>query len=390
LIFTKLYTSHRDVRGPKILDATAAALDVSWECLRKMGNLSSASVFVAGAGPAGLAVSIALRQRGLHVVCVDGANPGADKACGEGLMPDSLEALRSLEVVISPAHGFPFRGIRFVPGIDASFPGGHGMGVRRTVLHQLLVSRAQQVGVELHWNSPLKERDFPSGWVIGADGGNSLVRRWAGLDETRTLGQRYGFRRHYRVEPWSDCVEVHWQTGRQLYITPVGPEEVCVAMIARNPRLRLDDVLPAFPAVSQRLKGAAAVSTERGAATASRSLRRVASDRVALIGDASGSVDAITGEGLCLSFRQAIVLADAVAAGNLEPYQRAHSRLMRRPRMMARLLLSLDRSTLLRRSALRLFAANPALFAGMLAVHVGATDRILPSGWRVLRTQPEK
>ena len=33
---------------------------------------------------------------------------------------------------------------------------------------------------------------------------------------------------------------------------------------------------------------------------------------VALIGDASGTVDAITGEGLCLAFSQAMVLAECL------------------------------------------------------------------------------
>ena len=60
---------------------------------------------------------------------------------------------------------------------------------------------------------------------------------------------------------------------------------------------------------------------------------------VALVGDASGSVDAITGEGLSLSFLQAEALAGAMVENDLSMYQRAHKKMARRPTFMARLLL---------------------------------------------------
>ena len=72
-----------------------------------------------------------------------------------------------------------------------------------------------------------------------------------------------------------------------------------------------------------------------------------------LAGDASGSVDAITGEGLGLSFRQALALADALEAGELQGYQTAQNRLGRRPRVMARLLLLLDHFAPLRKRVLQ-------------------------------------
>ena len=105
--------------------------------------------------------------------------------------------------------------------------------------------------------------------------------------------------------------------------------------------------------------------------TANRRLPRVWQGRVALLGDASGSVDAITGEGLCQAFRQALVLADSLAGGSLEDYQRAHRRLARRPTIMSKLMLEMDRRTWLRRSAFRAMARQPRLFGAMLALHVG-------------------
>jgi len=95
---------------------------------------------------------------------------------------------------------------------------------------------------------------------------------------------------------------------------------------------------------------------------------------VALIGDASGGVDAITGDGLCLGFCQAQALAEAVAGGKLSDYQTEHRRLGRRPAWMARLLLLLDARENLRRRALRAFAAEPQVFERLLAIHLGETS----------------
>src|ERR1035437_5132300 len=127
----------------------------------------------------------------------------------------------------------------------------------------------------------------------GAEAGHWPVRRWAGLDACHHESRRFGFRRHYRVAPWSQYMEIHWGDGCQLYITPVADEEVCVVLISRNQHLRLEDALPGFPAVERRLAAANASNLQRGGVTTSRRLKAVCRGNVALVGDASGSVDAI-------------------------------------------------------------------------------------------------
>jgi len=360
-------------------------------------------VFVIGGGPAGLAAAIAARQHGFDVVVADGARPPIDKPCGEGLMPDGRIALAQLGISLPPADSHPFRGISFVSSglqVAASFPKGGGIGVRRTVLHHLLVARAQAAGVSLLWQTPvtglhadgvlLGKHLVRSRWIVGADGGHSLVRRWARLDRYHYDRTRFAFRRHYRIAPWSDYMELHWGPKCQIYVTPIAADEICVALVSRDPHLRLDAALPAFPEIQARLRDAEPSSVERGAISSTRKLRQVYQGRVALVGDASGAVDSITGEGLCLTFRQAQVLAECFAAGDLRAYQQKHRALARRPAMMARLMLSLDWKLSLRQRVMRAFGSDPQLFTRMLAMHVGELSPAafaangFSLGWRLL------
>jgi flavin-dependent dehydrogenase len=116
----------------------------------------------------------------------------------------------------------------------------------------------------------------------------------------------------------------------------------------------------------------------------------VARGEVALIGDASGDIDPITGEGLCLAFRQAGALAKALVADDLSLYESAHRSLSRRPRLMADFMLLMDRSNLLQRRAMKAFATRPRLFSEMLAMHTSELGwtRIAGAaaalGWQVI------
>jgi menaquinone-9 beta-reductase len=333
-------------------------------------------VFIVGGGPAGLAAAIAARLKGFEVTVADAAEPPIDKACGEGLMPDSLDALRTLGIHLDSELRCEFRGIRFIGAggrVSADFRRRPGIAIRRTRLHQLLIHRAGELGVKLLWRTPVRDLlGLSARWIVGADGQNSRVRRWASLDATRRESLRYGFRRHYRIPPWTDFTEIYWGPGCQMYVTAVSRHETCVALITRDPRQRMDASMPHFPELAARLSDGLIATEQRGAVTATRHLRRVYRGNVVLIGDASGSVDAITGEGMSLAFRQALLLADALATGQLNCYQAAHRRLMRRPAMMAQLMLLLDRFPRVRPHVLRLFAAEPAIFQHLLAVHVGA------------------
>jgi flavin-dependent dehydrogenase len=361
-------------------------------------------VIIAGGGPAGLAAAIAVRQAGFEVRVYDSARPPIDKACGEGIMPDGVAALQRLGVIIPLSQACAFRGIRFVDdshSVAAEFPNGFGYGIRRALLHTLMTQRAAELGVALHWGQRITgvlaqsvevdDKRVPFRWLVCADGQNSPLRKRTGLFPSNTTRLRYGFRRHYHIAPWTDFVEVHWADGGQMYVTPIANDQICVAFITGDLRLRFDAALPRFSKLAQRLRRAGIEGTTIGAVTASRRLCRVQSGRIALSGEAAGSVDAITGEGLSIAFQQAFELAAAMREGDLDPYQRAHERIMRLPRTMSRLLLSLDRRQDFRRRVLRALEHESGAFEQMLAIHMGSGSvldfpprQALRLGWKIM------
>jgi flavin-dependent dehydrogenase len=262
-----------------------------------------------------------------------------------------------------------------------------------------MVKEAAAAGIRLLWGTVVTGMDasgvrlnggrMHARWIVGADGSSSRVRTWSGLDAHSRKHLRYAFRRHYRVAPWTDFMEIHWGPGCQIYVTPVAPQEVCLALISRDPKLRLDTALARFPHLTAHLRGARHSSTERGAVTVTRKLRHIYRDKVVLIGDASGGVDAITGEGMCLAFHQAALLAECLRSGDLTRYEAGHRALARRPAFMASMMLTLENEGL-RRRVMRAFRSRPQVFARMLAMHVGMENPFrfaasgLALGWGLL------
>ena len=247
---------------------------------------------------------------------------------------------------------------------------------------RFLARAAELAGAELWWQSPVEDLEVGSvtaggrrvhcQWIAGADGAHSRVRQWCGLQPVWTTARRMGLRQHFRIEPWTDFVEVYWSRYCQAYVTPVGPDEICIALLGTAKEVSVEDSPALFPKLGARLAPAEPLGAARGAMSMSSRLAAVTRGNVALLGDASGTIDAVTGEGLHLAFRQASALAEALAAGDLSPYSLAHRRMQRMPQLMARLLLLLDGNDRLRRTAFRSLAAVPSVFNSMLAFHVGA------------------
>jgi len=443
-------------------------------------------VLVVGGGPVGLATAIRCALAGLSVTVAEPRTAPVDKACGEGVMPAAVRRLAALGVM---PDGHPLRGIRYLDAghrADAPFRHGDGLGVRRTVLHAALAARTAALGIpviparvtafERH-TEYVTAAGVEARYLVAADGLHSTIRR---LLEREALGPgalgreaaavdrggaafvpglsprsplpRYGLRRHFRVAPWTDLVEVYWTPAAEAYVTPVSADVVGIGLlfgrpqgsgaagrdtdgsledgqlsggplggeelgaglgwdgrlggepgrdgpgedgrIARGPgrgapgraapvragtggdglrdqagdggtrdaagggtRVETDSDgtqeaagragtriaaagdgtrvtaggdfaarLAAFPALRERLGDAPPASEVRGAGPMRQNVRRRVYGRVLLVGDASGYVDALTGEGIGVGLAQVEALAACLAADRPADYERAWRR----------------------------------------------------------------
>jgi flavin-dependent dehydrogenase len=161
-------------------------------------------------------------------------------------------------------------------------------------------------------------------------------------------------------------VEVYWGACCQIAVTPTAPNEVGLALLSREPTLRIGTALRDMSALAEKLAAAEAIAAERGAPCSLRRLPSVTQRHIVLIGDASGSADPVTGEGLGLAFRQALALSESLRDANLTTYERAHRRIGLPPYRLSQLALFMDRHPRLQQRALRVLAAEPRFFARLI------------------------
>ena len=287
---------------------------------------------------------------------------------------------------------------------------GTGLGVRRTALHSALAEAVAAAGIEV---LPTAVRDIRQDdgsvtaagvtarcWRLPTDctrpspGDSGWTRRLAVDAPIPGLGaRRWGLRRHFAVEPWTDLVEVHWSAHAEAYVTPLSAGLVGVAILSGR-HAPFDDQLAGFPALRQRLSGVpgtaarpvsgasdlpegasrldAGISGGRDAAEHSdrvlgagplrhRTRRRVAG-RVLLVGDAAGYVDALTGEGIAVGLACARRLVDCLRTDRPDRYDAQWRQASRTYRMLTTALLQSTRPQLGRRTVVAAAAALPGAF----------------------------
>lgn len=319
-----------------------------------------ADVAVVGAGPAGAALAIELGRRGVRVNLYEKARAPRLKPCGEGILPHGVAALRA---IVGELPGAPrVNGLRFVvnsTAVEAPFPDGHGLVVRRDRLHAWLLDQAGKLpDVDVRLGCPY----VPSGerFIVGADGLRSQFHRR--LPARRPVIRRVGLSTHLAgVEGLGDRVEVFFHPLGEIYLAPSGRDESLVAALVYQRTFRRDALtflLRDIPELRERTSRVEMITPLLASAPLGLRVPRVVDQDLLLIGDAAGAPDPITGDGMAMAFVSVKPAADAIVSCDLAAYDRARIAIGTRSDRLGRLLLGLARfqgttaTTLMTRPAL--------------------------------------
>lgn len=358
---------------------------------------------VVGGSLAGAATAIHLADAGRSVVLLERASAVRRKACGEGLFPQGARELERLGLLAAARErSAALLGVRFHAGdavAAATMAGAGGIGVRREWLDPLVLARAEAAGVEVRRGVTVRtllphgaclrgvntdKGDVLARVVIGADGLNSRMRRLAGLEGKRR-GSRYGISAHVRANgDFEPFVDIYFERGHELYVTPVGGAEANVALLLRKSamqqfagglRARYEQMLHDHAALHE---GFELLDEPLAAGPFAASCTRPWRANLVLVGDAAGFSDGITGEGMSIALVSAQACAEVVDRylrdGGYEAFREYAARraaLVRSSNLLARLSLALGSRPALAEMAVRNLQRKPRTFDKLVAINSG-------------------
>ncbi|MEV7595862.1 NAD(P)/FAD-dependent oxidoreductase [Kitasatospora sp. NPDC089797] len=313
---------------------------------------------VVGSGPAGATAARVAARGGLSVLLVDKKQElGAPIQCSGAVSANALKEVGVRpegEFVLDAVHGFVTYDADGTEEIldyrrHRDEPLGYVVDRRRFDRH--LAGLAEQAGAELwlkteatghtprpdgttevHLTRLGRPVSVTAHVVVGADGVQSQVGRWAGI-QTRIKLKELASCFQFVVEgvETRGLLEIvtgeRWAPGGYAWLFPKGHGHaevglgVARTMTEQDARWHLERFMTdSF--LADRLKGARIVEVQGGGVPLAAPLKRQAADHIVLIGDAARHVNPITGGGIHTALRAGTIAGTFLAdflAGDLPP-----------------------------------------------------------------------
>lgn len=295
-------------------------------------------VAIIGAGPAGSTLAALLAARGVSVALYDRDAFPRDKLCGEFLSYDALPVLERLGVVDEiDGAGAPHIARCRVVGAhrtyDFAFP-HHARGVSRLFFDDLLLRTAVNRGAKRNDGVTVTRlEDLGARIVVGAWG------RWGRFDQQLGRGfvrdrthRNFGFKRHYRAASTDDTIRLYAFHRGYLGVNAVEGGVTNICGLVHASRLaghkgRWDAFVETIRAEEPRLEELYAqhAPAQDGYLSSEPVIFRARSaveGGLFMIGDASGVIDPLTGNGMAMAVQSALLLAPILLRLLESPSQR--------------------------------------------------------------------
>ncbi len=299
-------------------------------------------IAIVGAGPAGCRAAWRMARSGARVAMIDGSHP-REKPCGGGVTGRALDLVRDA-FDCGRIDAVPIRGATFEHGsrrVEMTFDDGPSASpglvvASRARFDTALLAAAIEAGATLvaervtdvsrddqHWRITTRGLAVRAGWVLGADGPNSLVRRRLSRPFVRAdLSIATGFFVHGATSP---DIAVAFEDDPPGYLWSFPRRDhLAVGICAQA-----DDASTAalVPLASQWIaRNVPAASNLERYSWPIPSLREATLQREnpsgpgwMLLGDAAGMVDPITREGIFFALLSADAAADSLIEGGGDP-----------------------------------------------------------------------
>jgi menaquinone-9 beta-reductase len=300
-------------------------------------------VAIVGAGPAGSTLAALLAQRGARVALLDRDVFPRDKLCGEFLSYDALPILDGLGVLhaIDEKRAPHIERCRVVGShrtYEFALPHA-ARGVSRLFFDDLLLRTAQRLGATTLDGTTAttldatRVNDIEAKVVVGAWG------RWGRFDQQLGRGfvrdrshRNFGFKRHYRGQP-SNAIELYSFARGYLGVNSVEGGITNICGLVHASRLaghkgKWDAFIETIRAEEPRLgelyaRHEPAQENYLSSEPVIFRARSAVEGGVFMIGDASGVIDPLTGNGMAMAIQSALLAAPLLLRLLESPSQRA-------------------------------------------------------------------